>query len=68
MIYEPEQDKTNKTVYVPSEDSNQPKHPTSMIRFFVLRSMVAKDLRLLYAGSEDAGQTERLPRLTGRIS
>ena len=42
--------------------------PPSMIRFCALRSMIAKDLRLLHAGSEDAGQTERLPRLTGCIS
>ena len=35
----PPHDKTNKKAFVPSEDSNQPGHPPSLIRVFVVRSM-----------------------------
>ena len=35
--YEPPRDKTNKTVCVPSEDSDQPGHPPSPIRVFAVR-------------------------------
>ena len=38
-IYEPQHDKTNKMSYVPSEDSDQPGHPPSLIRVFALCSM-----------------------------
>ena len=37
--FEPPHDKTNKMTFVPSEDSDQPGHPPSLIRFFALRSM-----------------------------
>ena len=36
---EPPHDKTNKKAIVPSEDSDQPGHPPSLIRVFVVRSM-----------------------------
>ena len=32
-------DKTNKMTFVPSEDSDQPVHPPSLIRVFAVRSM-----------------------------
>ena len=35
--YEPPPDKTNKMVCAPSEDSDQPGHPPSLIRVFVVR-------------------------------
>ena len=38
-IYEPPHDKTNKMACAPSEDSDQPGHPPSLIRVFVVHSM-----------------------------
>ena len=38
-IYEPQIDKTNKMSYAPSEDSDQPGHPPSLIRVFPLCSV-----------------------------
>ena len=38
-IFEPPHDKTNKVACAPSEDSDQPGHPPSLIRVFVVRSM-----------------------------
>ena len=37
--FEPPNDKTNKMTCVPSEDSDQPGHPPSLIRVFNVRSM-----------------------------
>ena len=37
--FEPPYDKTNKMTFVPSEDSDQPGHPPSLIRVFAERSM-----------------------------
>ena len=37
--YEPHRDKTNKMARAPSEDSDQPGHPPSLIRVFAVRSM-----------------------------
>ena len=37
--YEPLHDKTNKITSAPSEDSDQPGHPPSLIRVFVVRFM-----------------------------
>ena len=37
--FEPSHDKTNTMIFVPSEDSDQPGHPPSLIRVFALRSM-----------------------------
>ena len=33
----PQHDKTNKMTYAPSEDSDQPGHPPSLIRVFAVR-------------------------------
>ena len=35
--YEPHRDKTNKMACAPSEDSDQPGHPPSLIRVFAVR-------------------------------
>ena len=37
---EPPHDKTNKMTFVPSEDSDQPGHPPSLIRVFAVHSVV----------------------------
>ena len=47
----------------PSEDSNQPGHPPSLIRVFACAQWVAKDPSFLHADSEDSDQTGRVPRL-----
>ena len=36
-IFEPPRDKTNKIACVPSEDSDQPGHPSSLVRIFAVR-------------------------------
>ena len=38
-INEPPHDKTNKMAYAPSEDSDQPGHPRSLIRVLAARSV-----------------------------
>ena len=62
-IYEPPRDKTNEMICAPSEDSDQPGYPPSLIRVFAVRSVgvgvgcegggVAKDPSFLYVDSED---------------
>ena len=47
----------------PSEDSDQPGHPPSLIRVFAVSQWVAKDPLFLPADSEDSDQTVRMPRL-----
>ena len=37
--FEPPHDKINKMISVPSDDSDQPEHPPSLIRVFAVRSM-----------------------------
>ena len=56
--YEPHRDKTNEMACAPSEDSDQPGHPPSLIRVFTVRLMgtVAKDHSFLQADSEDSDQ------------
>ena len=56
-MFEPPHDKTNKMT-APSEDSNQPGPPPSLIT-----QWVAKDPSFLHADSEDSEQTGRMPRL-----
>ena len=60
--------KTNKMTCAPSEDSDQPGHPPSLIRVFA--QWVAEDPMFLHADSEDSDQTGRMSRLirvfTGR--
>ena len=62
-FYRPPHDKTNKMASAPSEDSDQPSHPPSLIRVFAVRSKVAKDPIFLHVDSEDSDQTGRMPRL-----
>ena len=47
----------------PSEGSDLPGHPPSLIRVFACTPWVAKDLRFLHADSEGSDQTGRMPRL-----
>ena len=61
--YEPPRDKTNKMACAPSEDSDQPGHPPSLIRVFAFAQWVAKDPSFLHADSEDSDQTGQMPRL-----
>ena len=64
--HEPPHDKTNKMTYAPSENSDQPGHPPSLIRVF------AVSMKKAWASlhSKDPDQTGRMPRLiwvfTGR--
>ena len=48
-LFEPAHDKTNKMACAPSEDSDQPGHPPSLI---------AKDPSFLHAECEDSNQTD----------
>ena len=43
-VFEPLRDKTNKIACVPSEDSDQPGHPPSLIRVFAVRLKKARIL------------------------
>ena len=61
--FEPPRDKTNKLICVPSEDSDQPGHPSSLIRVFAVHSVGSKDQSFLHADSEDSDQSGRMPRL-----
>ena len=38
LLFEPSHDKTNKVACAPSKDSDQPGHPTSLIRVFTVRT------------------------------
>ena len=56
-----------KMTFMPSEDSDQPGHPPSLIRVF-LSTWHLGSLATHWAHSEDFDQTGRMPRLmTGRI-
>ena len=60
--FEPQHDKTNKMMCAPSEDLDQPGHPTSLIRVFVVR--MKKPLVLSYPQcTAKTDQTGRMPRL-----
>ena len=48
----------------PSEDSDQPGHPPSLMRVFPCAQWVAKDPSFLHADSEDSDQTERMANLS----
>ena len=41
LTYEPQHYKTSKLTCAPSEDSDQPGHPPSLIRVFAVRTMVS---------------------------
>ena len=45
LTFEPPHDKTNKMAWAPSEDSDQPGHPPSLIRVFAVRRKKAWVLR-----------------------
>ena len=47
----------------PSEDSDQPGHPPSLIRIFAVRMMKVWTLSYPLRDSEDSDQTGRMPRL-----
>ena len=49
--------------FAPSEDSDQPGHPPSLIRVFAVAQWVAKDPSFLHADSEDSEQTWWMPKL-----
>ena len=51
ITYEPVHDKTYKMIGAPSDDSDQPGHPLSLISLHC--EWVAKDLSFLHADSED---------------
>ena len=55
--------KTNKVACAPSEDSDQPGHPPSLIRVFTCAQRVAQDPNFLQADSEDTDQTGQMPKL-----
>ena len=57
---EPSHDKTKKMACAPSEDSDQPGHPPSLIRVFACAQWVAKDHSFLHA---DSDQARWMPRL-----
>ena len=44
VLFEPHRDKTNKMACAPSEDSDQPGHPPSLIRVFAVRLKKARIL------------------------
>ena len=60
---EPPLDKTNKMACAPSEDSDQPGHPPSLIRVFAVRMKKAWVFSYPLSASEDSDQTGRMPRL-----
>ena len=60
---EPPHDKTNIITCAPSEDSDQPVHPPSLIKSLLCAQWVATDPSFLHADSEDSDQTGRMPRL-----
>ena len=63
-VHEPPHDKTNKMTCVPSEDSDQPGHPPSLIRVFTVRSIGSlKGPMFLHVDSKDSDQTGWMPRL-----
>ena len=47
----------------PSEDSDQPWHPPSLIRVFIVRTMGSQGPSFLHVDSEDSDQTGQMPRL-----
>ena len=60
---EPPQDKTNKIACAPSKDSDQPRHPPSLIRVFAVRMKKAWVLSYPWVHSKDSDQTGWMPRL-----
>ena len=54
IIYEPAHDKTNKMACAPSEDSDQPGRPPSLIRVFAVRMKKTWVLSYPLSASEDS--------------
>ena len=52
----------NKMICIPSEDSDQPGHPPSLISVFAAQR-AAKDPIILHADSKNSDQTLRMSRL-----
>ena len=50
----------------PKQDSDQPGHPSSLIRVFAVCVWVAYAPNFLHAGSEYSDQNERMSRFAGR--
>ena len=65
LIFEPPHDKTNTITIAPSEDSDQPWHPPSLIWSESSLSAWRKlgSLAAYWAHCEDSDQTRRMPRL-----
>ena len=62
--YHLSRDMTKPTKWVwPSEDSDQPRHPPSLIRVFACAQWVAKGPMFLHADSEGSDQTGQMPKL-----
>ena len=61
-INEPVHDKTYKMAYASSEDSDQPVHPHSLIRVFVVSMKKAWILSYLLSTSKDSNQIGQMPR------
>ena len=53
LVYGLPHDKTNKMTCSPSEDSDQPRHPPSLIRVFAGAQRVVKDPIFLHADNKD---------------
>ena len=62
-MYEPPHDKTNKITFEPSEDSDQPGHPPSLIRVFAVRTKKHWVLSYPLSALRRPDQTGRMPRL-----
>ena len=60
---DPPQDTTNKMTCAPSQDSDQPWHPPSLIIALMSTQWIAKDPRFLHGDREDSDQTVQMPRL-----
>ena len=61
--FEPPHDKTNKIIFAPSEDSDQPEHPPSLTRVFAVRSVGSLGPNVASGGPKDSDQTWWMPRL-----
>ena len=66
--FEPPHDKTNKMIYVPSEDSDQPGICPVWSESSQCARLVVKDPMFLHGDSEDSDQTGRIPRLIGVLT
>ena len=63
LWFEPPRDEIHKMAWAPSEDSDQPGHPPSLIRDFAARMKKACSLTTHWAHSRDSDQTGRMPSL-----